>query len=138
MDKIPRTPKDKSNGNLHEDESGSASVELALLAGLFAILALGLVQLAFLLYAREAAGYAAHDTLDEVTAYGGNLTAGREFGTEMLAQLTDALNNPVVTVSRHGRDALVTVTGHTTPLLGVSETVTVTDAGPVQEFGATG
>lgn len=61
-----------------DDESGSVSVELTLLAGLLAVLALGLVQLAFLGYAREAAGYAAHDTLDEATAYGGNLAAARD------------------------------------------------------------
>ena len=121
-----------------DDESGSVSVEISLLAGLLAVLALGLVQLAFLGYAREAADYAAHDTLDTATSYGGSLTAARALGTQMLGQLTDALHHPQVTVRQHGHEAVVTVTGQTTPLLGIAQTVTVTDAGPIQYFGAGG
>ena len=125
-------------GPSREDESGFVSIELTLLAGLLALLALGLVQLAFLGYAREAAGYAAHESLDAATAYGGSLAAAHDAGTQMLGQLTDALHHPQVTVRQHGGEAVVTVTGQTTPLLGIAETITVTDTGPIQEFGAEG
>ncbi|WP_034266592.1 TadE/TadG family type IV pilus assembly protein [Actinospica robiniae] len=120
------------------DESGSVSVELTLLAGLLAVLALGLVQLAFLGYAREAAGYAAHDSLDAATAYGGSLAVAHDLGEQMLGQLTGTLHHPQVTVRRQGHEAVVTVTGQSTPLLGIAETITVTDTGPIQEFGAAG
>ena len=100
------------------------------------LLALGLVQLALFGYAREAAGYAAHDALAQATAYGGSLAEARDLGTEMLGELTDALHHPQITVRRQGQDAVVTVTGQSTSLLGIAETVIVTDAGPVQSFGA--
>ena len=56
----------------------------------------------------------------------------------MLGQLTDALHHPHVTVHQHGCEAVVTVTGQTTPLLGITQTVTVTDAGTIQDFGTDG
>ena len=129
-------PGNNAPGRSLDDQSGSVSIELSLLVGLLAVLALGLVQLAFFGYAREAAGYAAHDALEEATAYGGSPAAARDLGTQMLEQLTDALHHPQITVRKQGREAVVTVTGQTTPLLGIAQTVTVTDAGPIQEFGA--
>ena len=79
---------------------------------------------------------AAHDALAQATAYGGSLAEARDLGTEMLGELTDALHHPQITVRRQGQDAVVTVTGQSTSLLGIAETVIVTDAGPVQSFGA--
>lgn len=117
-------------------ETGSASVELALLGALLATLALGIVQLAFLGYAREAAGYAAHDALTEATAYGGNPREAQALGTDMLGQLTTALHQPRITVRDNGATATVTVTGRSTPLLGIAQTITVTDTGALQGFGA--
>lgn len=118
-----------------DSETGSVSIELAILGALLATLALGIVQLAFLGYAREAAGYAAHDALTEATAYGGNPREAQALGTDMLSQLTTALHQPRITVRDNGTTATVTVTGQSTPLLGIAQTITVTDTGPVQSFG---
>jgi Flp pilus assembly protein TadG len=117
-------------------ERGSTSIEFALIGGLLASLALLVIQLALLAYARQAAGYAAHDALAQAQAYGGNATTARDLGTQMLAQLTGALHDARITVHRDTRDASVTVTGATTPLLGYSQTITVTAHGPVEHFGA--
>lgn len=116
-------------------ETGSASIELAIIGALLATLALGIVQLAFLGYAREAAGYAAHDALTEATAYGGNPREAQALGTAMLSQLTTALHQPRITVHEDGATATVTVTGQSAPLLGIAQTITVTDTGPLQSFG---
>jgi hypothetical protein len=121
-----------------EAETGSASVELALIGGLLALLALGVVQLAFIGYAREAAGYAAHDALTEATAYGGDPREAQALGAGMLGQLTTALHHPQITVREDKTTASVTVTGQSTPLLGIAQTITVTDTGRIQTFGAHG
>lgn len=117
------------------DERGSTSIEFALIGALLATLGLGVIQLALLAYARQAADYAAHDALAQAESYGGSATAARDLGSEMLAQLTGALHHPQITVHRGTRSASVTVTGQTTPLLGYTQTITVTDSGPLEHFG---
>lgn len=118
-----------------DGQAGSISVELALVASLLALMAFGLVQLAFFGYAREAAGYAAHDALTEATAYDGSPAVGQDFGAQMLAQLTSALKHPRITVRENGNQAVVTVTGQSAALFGIAQTVTVTDTGEIQRFG---
>ncbi|WP_034267116.1 TadE/TadG family type IV pilus assembly protein [Actinospica robiniae] len=120
------------------DERGSVTLEFTLVAATLVALTLGAIQLALAGYAREAASFAADDALTEAQAYNGNPTSARALAVEMLGQFTQALTDPAVTVRRSANQASVTVTGSAVSLLGYTQTITVTDSGPVERFGAGG
>lgn len=116
-------------------ERGSVSIEFCLAGTVLILLCLVVIQLALIGYARQAAGYAAHDALSQAQSYGGDTADADTLGRQVLAQLTGALRNPSVHVSVHGQTATVTVTGQSAAVLGYSRTVTVTDTGPVEKWG---
>lgn len=99
-------------------------------------LCLAVIQLALIGYAREAAGFAAHDALAEAQSYGGDTGDADTLGRQVLARLTGALGDPKLQVEMHGRTATVTVTGQSRPVLGYTRTITVTDSGPVEQWGS--
>lgn len=120
------------------DERGSVTLEFTLIAAILVALTLGAIQFALAGYAREAASFAADDALTEAQAYNGSPASAHALAVEMLGQFTHALAHPSVTVRRSANKASVTVTGSAVSLLGYTQTITVTDSGPVERFGAGG
>ena len=117
------------------DERGSASIEFCIASTVIIALCLAVIQFALIGYAREAAGYAAHDALAEAQSYGGDAGDAATLGRQVLGRLTGALSDPKLQVEVHGGTATVTVSGQSRPVLGYARTITVTDTGPVEQWG---
>lgn len=117
-------------------EAGTALAETVLVLGVLALLVFGVVQYAIDEYAEQAAQAAASLALATARAQNGTADAGQAAARQELTQLTGALHDTAVTVTRNTDTVTVHVTGHVDTLLGLTQTITVADAGPVDRFQA--
>jgi hypothetical protein len=99
-----------------------------------ALLIFGMVQYAADVHGQQAAQTAASLALATAREQDGTASAGHAAAAAELAQLTSAIHNPVIDVARTPTEVTVTITGAVTTLFGITEHVTVTDAGPVDRF----
>jgi Flp pilus assembly protein TadG len=117
-----------------ERERGSGTAATVVVMGLLALLIMGMVQYAADIHGQQAAQAAASIALATAREQNGTAAAGQAAATSELAQLTTALHDPAVDVQRSATQVTVTVTGTVTTLLGVTQHITVTAAGPVDRF----
>jgi hypothetical protein len=102
--------------------------------GLLGLIVLGMVQYAADIHGQQAAQAAASIALATAREQGGTAADGQAAAEGELAQLTTALRDPAVDVQRSATEVTVTITGSVTGLLGLTQQVTVTSAGPVDRF----
>lgn len=117
-----------------ERERGSALAESAIVFGLLALLVFGIIQYALDEHAEQAAQSAAALALATARAQNGTATAGTSAAQQLLTGLTGAIHNTSVTVDRTATQVTVHVTGHVDTLLGLTQTITASAAGPVERF----
>jgi Flp pilus assembly protein TadG len=137
MDNIPRIRKDNLDGNLQrgrESERGSALAESVIVLGLLALLVFGVIQYAADEHAEQAAQSAASLALATARAQNGTAVQGQAAAQQLLAELTGAIHDTSVSVQRSATQVTVRVTGHVDTLLGLTQTITATCAGPVEVF----
>jgi VCBS repeat-containing protein len=103
------TLRDRSFGG----ERGSALAESVIVLGLLALIVFGVIQYAADEHAEQAAQAAAE---------------------QLLAGLTGAIHDTTVSVDRSATQVTVHVTGHVDTLLGLTQTITASSAGPVEKF----
>lgn len=115
-------------------ERGESSAETVIVMALLAALVLGVIQYAVDEHGEQAAQSTAALALSVARAQNGTAGAGQSAAHSELAQLTTALQDPVVTVERTAIEVTVTVSGTVTTVFGLTEHVTATAAGPVDRF----
>jgi hypothetical protein len=93
-----------------------------------------MVQYAADIHGQQAAQAAASLALATAREQNGTATAGQAAAADELAQLTTALHDPAIDVQRSATEVTVTITGTVTTLLGITEHVSVSAAGPVDRF----
>ena len=128
------TPHRRSTTAARRRERGSGTAETVLAMGLLALIVLGMVQYAADIHGQQAAQAAASIALATAREQNGSAGAGQAAAAAELSQLTSALQNPDASVERSTTEVTVTITGSVTTLLGLTEHVTVTTAGPVDKF----
>lgn len=101
---------------------------------LLALIVLGLIQYAADEHGQQAAQAAASLALAAARAQNGTAGAGQVAAENELAQLTTAIQDTSVDVQRGADQVTVTITGEVTTLLGITQHLTVTAAGPVDRF----
>jgi Flp pilus assembly protein TadG len=121
-------------GRLRDGERGSALAESVIVLGLLALLVFGVLQYAADEHAEQAAQSAASLALATARAQNGTAGQGQAAAQQLLAGLTGAIHDTSVSVDRTATQVTVHVTGHVDTLLGLTQTITVTDAGPVEKF----
>ena len=119
---------------LRERERGDGAAETVIVMALLALIVLGLIQYAADEHGQQAAQAAASLALATARAQNGTAGAGQAAAENELAQLTTAIQDPSVTVQRGADEVTVTITGEVTTLLGITQHLTVTAAGPVDKF----
>lgn len=129
----PANPRNSSR-SAHDKQRGSGTVETVIAMGLLALIVLGMVQYAADVHGQQAAQAAASIALATAREQNGTAGAGQAAAQAELAQLTTALHDPNVSVSRSATEVDVTITGTVTGLLGVTEHVHVSTSGPVDRF----
>jgi hypothetical protein len=95
---------------------------------------MGMVQYAADIHGQQAAQAAASIALATAREQNGSAAAGQAAAASELAQLTTALRDPSVDVERSATEVTVTITGTVTTLLGITQHITITAAGPVDRF----
>ena len=115
-------------------ERGSATAATVVVMGLLGLLIMGMVQYAADIHGQQAAQAAASIALATAREQNGSAAAGQAAATSELAQLTTALHDPAVDVERSATEVTVTITGTVTTLLGITQHINVTAAGPVDKF----
>jgi len=115
-------------------ERGSGSAATVIVMGLLGLLILGMVQYAADIHGQQAAQAAASLALATAREQNGTAAAGQAAATNEFTQLTTALHDPAVDVQRSASEVTVTITGTVTTLLGITQHVTATAAGPVDKF----
>ena len=115
-------------------ERGSGTAETVVVLGLLMLIIFGMVQYAADIHGQQAAQAAASLALATAREQNGTAAAGQAAANAELAQLTTALHDPAVNVQRSATEVTVTITGSVTTLLGITQHVTVTAAGPVDRF----
>jgi Flp pilus assembly protein TadG len=115
-------------------ERGSTLVESAIVFGLLALIVLGIIQYAADEYAGQAAHAAASLALATARAQNGTADEGQYAAQQLLTGLTGAIHDTTVSVQRTTTQVTVHVSGHVNTLLGLTQTITVTDAGAVERF----
>jgi hypothetical protein len=101
---------------------------------LLALIVLGLIQYAADEHGQQAAQAAASLALATARAQNGTAAAGQAAAQAELAQLTTAIQDTQVDVQRSADQVTVTITGTVTTLLGITQHLDVTAAGPVDKF----
>lgn len=119
---------------LRERERGDGAAETVIVMALLALIVLGLIQYAADEHGQQAAQSAASLALATARAQNGTAGAGQAAAENELAQLTTAIQDPSVTVQRGADEVTVTITGEVTTLLGITQHVSVSAAGPVDRF----
>ncbi|MBS2965644.1 pilus assembly protein [Actinocrinis puniceicyclus] len=115
-------------------ERGSALAESAIVMGLLALLVFGVIQYALDEHAEQAAQSAASLALATARAQNGTAGQGQTAAQQLLTSLTGAIHDTSVTVDRTASEVTVHVTGHVDTLLGLTQTITASAAGPVERF----
>jgi Flp pilus assembly protein TadG len=115
-------------------ERGSGTAETVIIMTVLALIIFGMVQYAADIHGQQAAQTAASLALATAREQDGTAAAAHAAAAAELAQLTSAIHDPVIDVERTPTQVTVTITGAVTTLFGVTEHVTVTDAGPVDRF----
>lgn len=127
-----RTARRRTAGR--ERERGSGTAATVVVMGLLGLLIIGMVQYAADIHGQQAAQAAASIALATAREQNGSAAAGQAAATSELAQLTTALHDPAVDVQRSATEVTVTITGSVTTLLGITQHISVTAAGPVDRF----
>lgn len=117
-----------------ERERGDGAAETVIVMALLALIVLGLIQYAADEHGQQAAQAAASLALATARAQNGTAAAGEAAAQAELAQLTTAIQDTQVDVQRGADEVTVTITGEVTTLLGVTQHLDVTAAGPVDKF----
>ncbi len=117
-----------------ERERGSALAESVIVFGLLALLVFGVIQYAADEHAEQAAQSAAALALSTARAQNGTAGQGQAAAQQLLTGLTGAIHDTTVSVQRSATQVTVRVTGHVDTLLGLTQTITATSAGPVEQF----
>lgn len=117
-----------------EPERGDSSAETVIVMALLATLLLGVIQYAVDEHGEQAAQSAAALALSVARAQNSTADAGQNAAHSELAQLTEALKDPSVSVQRTATEVTVTVSGTVTTVFGLTDHVTATAAGPVDRF----
>jgi hypothetical protein len=115
-------------------ERGSGTAATVVVMGLLGLLIIGMVQYAADIHGQQAAQAAASIALATAREQNGTAAAGQAAASAELAQLTTALHDPAVDVQRSATEVTVTITGTVTTVLGITQHVTATAAGPVDRF----
>lgn len=115
-------------------ERGSALAESVIVLGLLALIVFGVIQYAADEHAEQAAQAAAALALSTARAQDATASQGQAAAEQLLAGLTGAIHDTTVSVDRSATQVTVHVTGHVDTLLGLTQTITVTSAGPVEKF----
>ena len=129
-----RTPRVIRKSVTRDGERGSGTAETVIVLGLLALIILGMVQYAADVHGQQAAQAAASLALATAREQNGTATAGQAAAAAELAQLTTAIHHPIIEVERSATEVTVTITGSVTSLFGVTEHVTASAAGPVDQF----
>lgn len=129
-----RTPRVIRKSVTRDGERGSGTAETVIVLGLLALIILGMVQYAADVHGQQAAQAAASLALATAREQNGTATAGQAAAAAELAQLTTAIHHPIIDVERSSTEVTVTITGSVTSLFGVTEHVTASAAGPVDQF----
>jgi hypothetical protein len=119
---------------LRERERGDGAAETVIVMALLALIVLGLIQYAADEHGQQAAQAAASLALATARAQNGTAAAGQAAAQAELAQLTTAIQDTQVDVQRSADQVTVTITGTVTTLLGITQHLDVTAAGPVDKF----
>ena len=114
-------------------ERGSVPATVVVM-GLLMLIIFGMIQYAADVHGQQAAQAAASIALATAREQNGTAAAGQAAAASELAQLTSALHDPAIDVERSATQVTVTVTGTVTTLLGITQRITVTAAGPVDRF----
>jgi Flp pilus assembly protein TadG len=117
-----------------ERERGSGTAATVVVMGLLGLLIIGMVQYAADIHGQQAAQAAASIALATAREQNGTAAAGQAAAASELAQLTTALHDPAVNVQRSATEVTVTITGTVTTVLGITQHINVTAAGPVDRF----
>ena len=117
-----------------ERERGSGTAATVVVMGLLGLLIIGMVQYAADIHGQQAAQAAASIALATAREQNGSAAAGQAAAASELAQLTTALHDPSVDVQRSATEVTVTITGTVTTVLGITQHVSVSAAGPVDRF----
>ena len=115
-------------------ERGSGTAAMVVVMGLLGLLVLGMVQYAADIHGQQAAQAAASIALATARAQNRTAADGQAAATSELRQLTTALHDPTVDVQRSATEVTVTITGTVTTLLGITQHISVSAAGPVDRF----
>jgi hypothetical protein len=102
--------------------------------GLLGLLIIGMAQYAADIHGQQAAQAAASIALATAREQNGSAAAGQAAADAELRQLTTALHDPSVDVQRSATEVTVTITGTVTTVLGITQTINVMAAGPVDRF----
>jgi Flp pilus assembly protein TadG len=124
------TLRDRSFGG----ERGSALAESVIVLGLLALIVFGVIQYAADEHAEQAAQAAAALALSTARAQDATAGQGQAAAEQLLAGLTGAIHDTTVSVDRSATQVTVHVTGHVDTLLGLTQTITASSAGPVEKF----
>lgn len=115
-------------------ERGSVLAESAIALGLLALIVCGVIQYAADEHAEQAAQAAASLALATARTQNGTAGQGQAAAEQLLDTLTGAIHNTSVHVERTDTDVTVHISGQVDTLLGLTQTVNVTSAGPVEKF----
>jgi type II secretory pathway pseudopilin PulG len=119
-------------------EEGSSVAESVIVIGVLGALVFGVIQYAADEHAQQAAQSAASLALATARAQNATAGQGQAAAEQILGQLTGAIHGATVTVNRSGTQVTVSITGQVDTLLGLTQTITVHDAGPVETFEPNG
>ena len=117
-------------------DSGSVTVEYAILVPVVLLLLFTTMQVALLSFARSVALTAAEEGANAQRAYQANGGVGEAKAKEVIQRQGDVLSGWTIAVTNDGAEVRVTVTGQSISLFpGISGfTVSQTSSGPVERF----
>jgi Flp pilus assembly protein TadG len=116
-------------------DAGAATAETVIIIPAVLLLVFGAIEFAVAEQASHAAQAAASQALAVARSQAGTAAAGQAQATDVLSQESGGLTDRVVTITRTGTWATVTVTGTVTGIIpGLHLHIRATVAGPVEEW----